>query len=169
MQVCRSESFLRYLTPQLKSAFPEASAKQPHAYTLENLLRVYTHVERGLIRINADEVTYPAHILLRYDMERDLISGKLNAEDLPEAWDAAMQSLLGLTTQGNDREGCMQDIHWPIGAFGYFPLYTVGAMVAAQFFSAARSQITDIEYANRKRRLLAAQRLARERNLEPRQ
>jgi carboxypeptidase Taq len=101
-------------------------------------------VERGLIRIDADEVTYPAHILLRYDMERDLVCGKLEVEDLPEAWDAAMQALLGLSTSGNDREGCLQDIHWPIGAFGYFPLYTVGAMVAAQLFSAVSAQIPEL-------------------------
>lgn len=145
MQVCRSEPFLNYLTPQLRKAFPEAFERQPEAYTADNLRRCYTRVARGLIRINADEVTYPAHILLRYDMERDLISGKLAVEDLPEAWDAAMQSLLGLSTLSNDREGCLQDIHWPIGAFGYFPLYTVGAMVAAQLFSSAQAQIADLD------------------------
>lgn len=144
MQVCRGEAFLRYLAPRLREAFPEAYARQPEAYSVENLARCYTRVERGFIRIDADEVTYPAHVLLRYDLERQLMSGELQARDLPEAWNAKMQSLLGLTTLGNDQDGCLQDVHWPIGAFGYFPLYTVGAMVAAQFFAALNRQVPEL-------------------------
>jgi carboxypeptidase Taq len=97
-------------------------------------------VRKSFIRVDADEVTYPAHVLLRYELERALIAGTLTVKELPAAWDENMRSLLGLRTLGNDKDGCMQDVHWPAGLFGYFPMYTLGAMVAAQLFSAAKKQ-----------------------------
>ena len=90
----------------------------------------------GLIRVDADEVTYPAHIVLRYDLEKAMIAGDLAVADLPGAFNAGMKELLGLEVP-DDRRGCLQDIHWPAGAFGYFPTYTLGAMTAAQLFEAA--------------------------------
>lgn len=144
MQVCRSAEFMRFLAPQVQAAFPAQAAQNPQALSAENLYRLVTRVRPGLIRVDADEVTYPAHILLRYDLERDLVSGKLTPRDLPEAWDAGMQAQLGLRTVGNDRDGCMQDIHWPLGAFGYFPLYTLGALVAAQLFGTARAELPNL-------------------------
>jgi carboxypeptidase Taq len=141
MQISRSREFLRFAAPHIARAFPEVAAAQPGAFTPENLARVFTRVERGKIRVGADEVTYPCHVLLRYDLERDLIGGKLDVKDIPDAWDAGMQALLGISTAGDYRDGCMQDVHWPSGAFGYFPTYTLGAMTAAQLYAAAvRSQ-----------------------------
>ena len=136
MQVCRSKEFAQYLTPRLIEAFPKSAAAHTDAYSADNIARLLTRVQRSYIRVDADEVTYPLHVMLRFDLERRMINGTLTVEDLPEAWDAEMNSLLSLSTAGNDRDGCMQDVHWPSGSFGYFPLYTLGAMAAAQFFAA---------------------------------
>jgi len=135
MQVCRSQPFLQWALPTLKKAFP--ALENDPAWTAENLYRRAIRVERGFIRVDADEVTYPAHIILRYRLERQLLEGRLDPQDLPSAWNAAMQDLLGVTPP-NDRLGCLQDIHWYDGAFGYFPSYTIGAMIAAQLFAAAQ-------------------------------
>ena len=97
-----------------------------------NLEKLYNRVEPGFIRVDADEVTYPAHVILRYELERDLMEGRIEVADIPELWDAKMQQWLGLSTKGNYQNGCMQDIHWTDGSFGYFPSYTLGAMYAAQ-------------------------------------
>jgi carboxypeptidase Taq len=144
MQVCRSEHFLHFAAPLIREAFERNVAAQPEAFTAENLSVLYARVRRGYIRVDADEVTYPAHVLLRYDLERRLIDGSLGVMDLPEAWNAKMQSLLGLSTLGNDKDGCLQDVHWPSGAFGYFPLYSLGAMVAAQLFARAQKDNVDL-------------------------
>jgi carboxypeptidase Taq len=137
MQISRGREFLRFAAPHIAKAFPDAARAQPGAFTAENLALVFTRVERGKIRVGADEVTYPCHVLLRYDLERDLIGGKLEVQDIPDAWDAGMRELLHLSTAGDYRDGCMQDVHWPSGAFGYFPTYTLGAMTAAQLYAAA--------------------------------
>ncbi|MDY0871386.1 carboxypeptidase M32 [Dongia rigui] len=132
MQAARSPAFCRFLSPLLNATYAGNEA----AFTPENLARFYTRVEPGFIRVSADEVTYPAHVILRYRLEQALIGGDLKLVDLPGAWNEGMQQLLGLTVT-NDREGCLQDIHWFDGAFGYFPCYSLGAMTAAQFFAAA--------------------------------
>lgn len=137
MQICRGREFLRFATPHIARAFPEAVAAQPRAYSDDNLFRLFTRATRSKIRVGADEVTYPCHILIRYDLERALIGGKLRVADIPDAWDAGMRELLGIATRDDYRDGCMQDVHWPAGAFGYFPTYTLGAMTAAQIFAAA--------------------------------
>jgi carboxypeptidase Taq len=144
MQVSRGRDFISFLASQFGIFFPEQVRTQPQAYTVENLVRLQTRVKKGFIRVDADEVTYPAHILLRYELEADLVAGKLEVLDIPEAWDQKMQLYLGLSTKGNVRDGCLQDVHWPVGAFGYFPMYTLGAMVAAQLFSAAQSSLSDL-------------------------
>jgi carboxypeptidase Taq len=102
-------------------------------------------VKPGYIRVEADEVTYPAHVMLRFEIERRLIDGSMQVEDIPAAWNAQMQQLLGLSTEGNFKDGCMQDVHWPDGLFGYFPCYTLGAMYAAQFFAAMRREMPDLD------------------------
>ena len=112
------------------------SAATAPAWDAENLHRLYTRVKPDFIRVDADEVTYPAHVILRYRLERDLIAGDLELADLPAAWNAGMDELLGIVPP-DDREGCLQDIHWYDGAWGYFPTYTLGAMTAAQLFDAA--------------------------------
>ena len=98
-----------------------------------------------MIRVDADELTYPAHVILRYGIERKLIEGSVEAEDIPALWDDGMESLLGLDTRGNYSDGCMQDVHWSAGLFGYFPCYTLGAMYAAQWFAAMRREMPDLD------------------------
>ena len=119
-------------------------AAQPEAFGVNNLARMFTRVARTKIRVNADEVTYPCHILLRYDLERRLIDGKLEVADIPEAWDSGMRELLNISTGTDCRDGCMQDVHWAAGAFGYFPTYTLGAMIAAQLFAAAQKELPNL-------------------------
>jgi carboxypeptidase Taq len=144
MQVSRSREFLELCAPVIALAFPDAAAAQPAAFTADNLHRSYTRVKPDFIRVDADEATYPCHVLLRYDLERQLIDGTLPLAQLPEAWDAGMRSLLGLSTGNDHRNGCLQDVHWPAGLFGYFPTYTLGALVAAQLFAAARRALPEL-------------------------
>ncbi|KAH9593179.1 Peptidase M32 [Trypanosoma melophagium] len=138
MQVARSGAFMEFLAPKL----PEYFGNQP-AFTPENMKRVTQRVEPGYIRIYADELCYPLHVILRYELERDLMDGKLEAEDVPKAWNEKMKSYLALETLGNDKEGCLQDVHWASGLFGYFPTYTLGAMLAAQLMSSVRKELGD--------------------------
>ncbi|MDP2242058.1 MAG: carboxypeptidase M32 [Burkholderiales bacterium] len=140
MQLARSHGFAGLLAPLLSQHYGD----QP-AFAAGNLYRVFTRVKPGLIRVNADEATYPAHVILRYEIERALIEGEIEAEDIPALWDEKMQSLLGLDTRGNFKDGCMQDVHWTEGAFGYFPSYTLGAMYAAQWFAAMRRAVPDLD------------------------
>lgn len=132
MQACRSLEFLSYLTPLLKKHFGDQAA-----FNANNLYQLSIKVKPGYIRIDADELSYPLHVILRYELEKQLISGKLLPKDLPEAWDQAMQAALGLSTAGNYRDGVMQDVHWPAGIFGYFPAYTLGRLIGAQLFHSA--------------------------------
>ena len=135
MQACRSPAFVGFLAGELRSTFGDDPAFAP-----DNLLRLYTRVERGFIRVDADEVTYPLHVILRHRLERLPIAGELEVADLPGAWNEGMRELLGVTPR-DDRLGCLQDIHWPTGGFGYFPCYTLGAMLAAQLFKAAQADV----------------------------
>jgi carboxypeptidase Taq len=134
MQVCRSKPFQEFAALVYRDAF----AGKGKGWSAENLYRICTKVEPSLIRVNADEVTYPAHILVRYYIEKFLISGDMEVADLPEVWAEGMEKFLGIKPD-NDKDGCMQDIHWMDGTFGYFPTYTLGAIYAAQIFSAARA------------------------------
>ena len=136
MQVCRSPEFLEYAAPIMRETFGGTGP----AWETENLVRLYRKVEPGFIRVDADEVTYPAHVILRYRLERAMLSGDLPLADLPGAWNEGMQQLLGITPP-DDALGCMQDIHWYDGAWGYFPTYTMGAMTAAQLFAAAKARV----------------------------
>jgi carboxypeptidase Taq len=139
MQAVRSDAFLSYLAPILTDAF----GKQIGVNALKSRLR---HVERSFIRVEADEMTYPAHVILRFRLEQALIAGELDVADLPNAWNTGFHALLGITPP-DDRRGCLQDIHWYDGAFGYFPSYTLGAMAAAQLFAAARQAVPSLEAA----------------------
>jgi len=127
------------VAPLLRDAF---GGKGP-AWEADNLYRIYTQVERGLIRVDADEVTYPAHVILRYRLEKAMVAGDLEVEDLPGERNHGMRELIGVTPP-SDREGCLQDIHWYDGAWGYFPTYTLGAMTAAQLFAAAKRAVPAI-------------------------
>jgi carboxypeptidase Taq len=134
MQACRSDAFLGYLGGELRAAFGGDAAP----YAPANLAANWRRVARGFIRVDADEITYPAHVILRFRLERAMIRGALEVADLPGAWNEGMQRMLGITPP-DDAKGCLQDIHWHDGAFGYFPSYTLGAMAAAQLMKAARA------------------------------
>src|SRR5438874_298921 len=136
MQVCRSRAFLTYAAPIIRAAFGGDAPE----WEVEALYRRQIRVRRGFIRVDADEVTYPAHVILRYRLERAMLAGDLDPTDLPGAWAAAMREMLGVAPD-NDREGCLQDIHWYDGNWGYFPTYTLGALIAAQLFEAARRDV----------------------------
>jgi carboxypeptidase Taq len=135
---------LGFAAPLIAEAFPEAVAREPAAFTADNLFRLATRVTPSYIRVDADEATYPCHVVLRFEIEKPLIEGALRVEDIPEAWDSGMRELLGLSTANNFRDGCMQDVHWPAGLFGYFPTYTLGALTAAQLFQAARRALPNV-------------------------
>jgi carboxypeptidase Taq len=139
MQVCRSRAFLSYAAPILREAF---DGNGP-GWDVAELYRRQIRVRCGLIRVDADEVTYPAHVILRYRLERAMLAGELEPADLPGAWAEGMHELLGVAPS-NDREGCLQDIHWYDGNWGYFPTYTLGALIAAQLFEAARRDMPEI-------------------------
>ncbi len=140
MQLGRSRGFVGLLAPLLA----EELGPQP-AFEVANLHRLFTRVTPGLIRVDADEATYPAHVILRYEIERALIEGEIEIEDIPALWDEKMLALLGLDTRGNFKDGPLQDVHWPAGMFGYFPCYTLGAMYAAQWFAAMRRAMPDLD------------------------
>ncbi|PWI34119.1 carboxypeptidase M32 [Vibrio albus] len=145
MQVGRSPSFIHHLAEMTGKQFGKEN--EP-AFASDNFQKLYSRVNKGFIRVDADELTYPAHVILRYEIERDLMNGKISYLDVPELWNEKMQAYLGFSTKGNFKDGCMQDIHWTDGAFGYFPSYTLGAMYAAQFMAAMKKTV-DVDAAIR--------------------
>ena len=112
-------------------------------FSSQNIYKLVTRVKPSLIRIAADEVTYPLHVILRYRLEQDLINNQIQVKDLPELWNIHFKEKLNIKVT-SDADGCMQDIHWPSGSFGYFPTYSLGAMNAAQIFAAAKQNIPDL-------------------------
>jgi carboxypeptidase Taq len=133
-QVARSRAFWRWLEPIMRAKFPKELA----GVDGDVLHAAANAVEpSGLIRVDADEVHYNLHILLRFELERRLFDGTLPVADLPAAWDALSTELLG-RRPGHAGEGVLQDVHWSGGAFGYFPSYTLGNMIAAQLWTAVR-------------------------------
>lgn len=140
MQACRSYEFIQFITPHIQKSFN----KSGKAWETENLYRHTTQVKRSLIRVDADEVTYPAHVILRYKLEKAILNEELTINELPGAWNDAMQHYIGITPDSNTN-GCMQDIHWTDGVLGYFPTYTLGAIIAAQLFATATTQNPEIK------------------------
>ncbi|MGI9276510.1 MAG: carboxypeptidase M32 [Endozoicomonas sp.] len=143
MQLGRSPAFLSLLRPLIIQHL--GNGQEQTAFSQQNLEKIYSRVRPGLIRVEADEITYPAHIILRYEVEKSLVEGDMAVSDIPDAWNEKMQAYLGLSTEGDFSNGCMQDIHWPMASFGYFPSYTLGAMYAAQQFAAVKRQMPDVE------------------------
>ncbi|UWW97459.1 MAG: carboxypeptidase M32 [Candidatus Cardinium sp.] len=139
VMVGKSLPFWSYIYPKFQKQFP--SFKE---LSLTNFYRHINHIQASYIRIYADEVTYPLHIILRFEIEKQLIEGTIEASDVPMVWNAKMQDLLGITPP-NDAEGCLQDIHWASGYFGYFPTYALGNMYAAQYFAAFVASFPDWE------------------------
>ncbi len=137
-QLGRNPAFWQWALPEIEKHLGES-------WSMDDILPHVHLVKPGLIRVDADEVTYPLHVILRYELERDLIAGRMEAADIPEAWDAKMRDYLGLSTIDNFADGPMQDVHWPSGAFGYFPSYTLGAMMAAQQWAAMKAEHPAVE------------------------
>jgi carboxypeptidase Taq len=137
--VGRSRAFWAGTLPRFAERFDVEGASIEEAYEAAN--QVY---EDNPIRVEADELTYHLHILVRFEIERDLISGDLDVADVPEVWNDKYEEYLGLRPE-TDAEGCLQDIHWSHGNFGYFPTYTLGSVMAAQLFAAAEEDIGDLE------------------------
>ena len=134
MQVCRGPEFINFAAPLMREAF---GAEGP-AWQADNIQRHYCRVARSLIRVDADEVTYPLHVILRTRLERGIIADDLQIADIPGAWRDRMTERVGVAPD-DDTDGCLQDIHWFDGIFGYFPTYTMGALAAAQLFVAAKA------------------------------
>jgi len=135
MQAGRNRVFLPILAKLIREAFDGDG----HAWSDDNIRKLYRRVQPSHIRVEADEVTYPLHVILRYRIERAIIDGDLEIEGIPQAWNELSRELLGITPP-NDAHGCLQDIHWSMGLFGHFPSYTFGAVAAAQIFAAAVNQ-----------------------------
>jgi carboxypeptidase Taq len=135
----RSRGFWTFYFPRLKEFFPQ----QLDGVDLETFYRAINKVEPSMIRTEADEVTYNLHIFLRLEIENDMLEGKVNLSDLPEAWNTKMKDYLDIVP-ANDAEGVLQDIHWSTGTIGYFPTYALGTLLSVQFYNQALSEIPEI-------------------------
>jgi carboxypeptidase Taq len=136
----RSLPFCRWLQPQLVAMFPDVLG----GLTAEGLYGAVNRVQPSFIRVDADEVTYGIHIILRFELERELLAGTLSTADLPEAWNTRFEEYLGLAVP-EDRLGVLQDVHWSCGAFGYFPTYQLGNIMSVQIWEAARAALPGVE------------------------
>jgi carboxypeptidase Taq len=134
--VGRSREFWMRYYPDVQKAFPA----QLSAVKLDDFYDAINRVTPSLIRVEADEVTYNLHIILRYEMEQALLNGQLSVKDAPGAWNEKMRQCLGITPP-TDREGILQDVHWAFGGFGYFPTYSLGNVLAAQLFESAAKDL----------------------------
>ena len=137
--VGRSKAFWKHYLPRLREVFPQ----QLQGVGLEPFYAAVNQVEPSFIRVEADEVTYNLHILLRFELERELLEDQVPVADLPEAWNERMESYLGIRPP-DDAQGVLQDVHWSSGLLGYFPTYTLGNLYAAQFYHQARRDIPDL-------------------------
>jgi carboxypeptidase Taq len=138
--VGRSRAFWDYWLPRAREVFPDAL----DGVGLEGFVFAINDVRPSLIRVDADEATYNLHIVLRFELEQALIAGDLAVADLPTAWNERMVRDLG-SAPPDDAQGCLQDIHWSGGSFGYFPTYTLGNLYAAQFFAKAQAELGDLD------------------------
>lgn len=136
MQVGRSQEFMQYLAKVLRDDFQCIGPE----YSSDNLYKLVTRVKPIFIRINSDEVTYSMHVILRYEIEEALISGDLSLDELPSYWNQKIFEYLGISCPSN-KLGCLQDIHWPLGDFGYFPTYVKGAIIAAMVMQTTNDNI----------------------------
>ena len=136
----RSRAFWTHYLPRLKALFPG----QLESVDIDAFYAAVNQVESSLIRVEADEVTYNLHIILRFELERDLFADRVSVGDLPAVWNERMEQYLGLRPP-DDAQGVLQDIHWSMGGMGYFPTYTLGNLYAAQFFNQAQKDLSDLE------------------------
>lgn len=140
MQAGTSKSFFSYLAKLLRDEFSFSGPE----YSEDNLYKLVTSVKPSFIRVEADEVTYPLHVIMRYEIEKEIIYNNLQAADLPGLWNDKMEQYLGIIPD-TDANGCMQDIHWPSGTIGYFPSYTNGAIIASMLIKKAKSEYGSID------------------------
>ncbi len=138
--VGRSQAFWRHFYPSLQAVFPEPLRDVDD----EAFYRAVNRSQPSFIRVEADEVTYNLHVMLRFELENEMLEGTLKVKDLPEAWNARFKSYVGLNVP-NDREGALQDIHWSYVSFGIFPGYTLGNLIGAQLMEKARTDIRDLD------------------------
>ena len=136
----RSRAFWHCFYPILQQTFPQQLGTVP----LDLFYAAINRASPSLIRVEADELTYNLHIMLRVEIEQALIENRVQPDDLPELWNEKMQSYLGIVPE-QDAEGVLQDVHWSMGAFGYFPTYTLGNLYAVQFFEQAKQELPQLE------------------------
>ena len=137
--VGRSFACWQYLFPILQQSF----TKQFSNTTIEDFYRAINKVQPSLIRTEADELTYHFHVIIRYELEKKLMEGTIKVKDIPAYWNEQYKKYLGLDVPG-DKQGCLQDVHWSHGSFGYFPTYSLGSLYAAQFFAKAANQVPEL-------------------------
>ncbi len=136
----KSRAFWTFMYPRLQEAFSKPFAE----ISFEQFYRHLNRVNPSLIRTESDEVTYNLHIIIRFEIEREIIEGSLAVQDIPEVWDQKVKKYLGIDVPG-DAQGCLQDVHWSCGYFGYFPTYALGNLYAAQLYAAASRDILNLE------------------------
>ncbi len=138
--VARSRPFWEFFFPRLQAAFPGPL----DGVEVDDVYRGVNRIEPGLIRVDADEVTYPLHIILRFELEQEMLTGALPLRDVPEAWNEKMKEYLGLDVP-DDRRGVLQDVHWSGGSFGYFPTYALGTIISVQIWERLREEAGDVD------------------------
>ena len=140
MIIGRSAPFVKFLLPLMQKHYGVSGPE----WEFDNVFHTLTRVQRGLIRVDADEMSYPIHIMQRYEIEKQLLSGKLAVKDLPEVWNSGMEQRFGTRPAGT-ADGCLQDMHWALGSFGYYPSYALGLVIAAQLWEALRAQLPEVD------------------------
>ncbi len=138
-QIGRSRAFWEYWYPVARNYFP-----QLYSMPIEDFIKYINRVERSFIRVDASELGYDLHVILRFEVEEKIFSGQLEVEGIPDFWNRRFRELIGLEVP-DDCQGCLQDIHWSMGGFGYFPTYTLGSLNAAQLLEAIRQRVPDFE------------------------
>jgi len=137
--VGRSKSFWKRYLPRLQSEFPALAA-----YRLQEFYCMINRVNPSLIRVEADEVTYNLHVMTRFELECDLLTGSLAVKDLPDAWNSKYKEYLGIDVP-SDKDGCLQDVHWPAGLIGYFPTYSMGNLLSYQIWHTLQKDLGDTD------------------------
>jgi carboxypeptidase Taq len=137
--VGRSRPFWNHFYPQVQAAFPAALGDVEQ----ERFYRAINRVKPSFIRVDADEATYNLHIILRFELEQELIAGTISLEDLPEAWNTRFEEYLGIPVT-SDTVGVLQDVHWSGGGFGYFPTYSLGNIISVQVWEKVASELPDL-------------------------
>lgn len=142
--VGRSHAFVEWLLPHARRFFSAGGASPLDSVGVDDLYGAVNQVERSYIRVESDEVTYNLHVMLRFEIERSIISGDLSVRDVPGAWNETFERLLGVPVP-DDRRGCLQDVHWSFGLMGYFPTYCLGNLYAAQLWESVKREISDLD------------------------